>query len=51
MRNCESFFPKHKFGEWEDYKQYHSERGGEVLLIQKRTCDRCGKTEMRKEWA
>ena len=49
MRNCKSFFPKHNFGKWEDYRQFVSERTGIVFLIQKRVCEKCGKTELRTQ--
>lgn len=47
MRNCESFFSKHKFGKWEDYKEICCSYSKTITIIQKRTCLECGKLELR----
>lgn len=40
---------KHQYTKWETYKEAYAKSGGIILLVQKRTCTKCGKTQLRRE--
>lgn len=41
----------HSWANWSVDRSFSSERSASVMIIQSRRCERCGKTQLNKEYA